>query len=628
MANFSTVRESKRSDMKRQNIRHEDSTNQIAMCKQIHGWWRLGLILGTPILALPLPLVLQSPESRCGYVMIIMVVLWLTEALPLAVTALFPMCLFPALGVMKSSEVVQNYIKDVSMLFMGGMAVAVAIERWNLHKRFALGILLLVGTKPRWLMLGFMIPTWFLSMWISNTATAAMMLPIVQAVLNQLRDHKTEASPLTDTETESITMASGSAVEDDTSVSPPECRAGDEESSFTLTEEDAISERPSVSGKTDSRLSKAFLLAICYAANFGGTSAITGTAANFVLKYEADKLFGEHGEQSGVTFTSWMAFAMPIALINMTIGWLWLQLLHIGFRDCCSKNDEQSAAVRNVIREEYRQLGKIQFAELSVCAHFVAIALLWLTRDPGQAGGWGVIFLDGYVSDATPAILVTLSLFVWPASLPHKIPGELPNQKRIKRYVALLDWGTFNAKMPWNIVILLGGGFALADGTVKSGLSASIGQSLELLNPLPDWLVVLLVCLLVSFATEVTSNVATVTMLMPILAELSVTMGTHPLYVMFPAILAASFAFMLPVATPANALVFSYGHLRIWDMVKNGLFMNTVCLVTLMVCINTWGWVQLNLDNVPSWVGKRPVVNMTVAPSTVQTFNATDVLYL
>ncbi|KAJ0061518.1 hypothetical protein NL108_005495, partial [Boleophthalmus pectinirostris] len=486
-----------------------------------------------------------------------------------------------------------QYLKDTNFLFVGGLLVAVAVEHWDVHKRIALRVLLMVGVRPALLMLGFMSVTAFLSMWISNTATTAMMVPIVQAVLDQLHGSKpdqdqTEARPETKPETGPET---GPETRPETHPEPKTDPGSGEKVQMEPAEKIHSVLQPSPElvilsleleelGDEEEeeklRRSKGLLLSVCYAASIGGIATLTGTGPNLVLVGQMSQLFPQNGDV--INFASWFAFAFPTMVLMLTLAWLWLQLLYIGcnvFRSCScgsSRSQEEDSAFR-LIQEQHRSLGPISFAQCSVLLLFSLMVALWFTRDPRFMDGWATHLFNNnkeYVTDATVALFVAVLLFI----LPSKPPTHLcfwrtaPSESLVPAgpAPALLTWGVAQKKMPWNIVLLLGGGFALAKGSEESGLSRWLGEQMTPLQSIPPWAVAVVICLLVATFTECASNVATATLFLPILASMSQSMLLNPLYVMIPCTLSASFAFMLPVATPPNAIVFSYGYLKVSDM--------------------------------------------------------------
>ncbi|XP_054022433.1 solute carrier family 13 member 2 isoform X2 [Dryobates pubescens] len=548
------------------------------------------ILVFVPLVFLPLPLAIPTKEAECGYVIIVMALFWCTEALPLAVTALLPVLLFPMMNIMDSTTVCQEYLKDSNMLFIGGLLMAIAIETWDLHKRVALRVLLITGVRPALLLLGFMVVTAFLSMWISNTATTAMMVPIAQAVLDQM--HKSEMEcVVTGQGHENVNKAF--------------------ELQETPSKPDGVKEE-NEKEKEHKKFSKGMSLCICYSASIGGIATLTGTTPNLVLQGQINQLFPLNGNV--INFASWFSFAFPTMVVLLILTWLWLLIMYLGFNfrktfgcaaDATTKAKEKQAY--KTIKEESKKLGPMKFPEIAVLAVFILLVLLWFTREPGFIPGWATILFNSehsYVTDATAAIFISILLFMIPANMDYTDREQTGGKPKIRAPPALLDWKTVHEKMPWNIVFLLGGGFALAKGSEESGLSAWLGTQLTPLEQIPAPAIALLLCLLVATFTECTSNVATTTLFLPILASMAEAICLHPLYVMLPCTLAASLAFMLPVATPPNAIVFSYGQLRVVDMAKAGFMLNILGVLTITLAINTWGSSLFDLQTFPSWANR------------------------
>ncbi|KAK3083723.1 hypothetical protein FSP39_002021 [Pinctada imbricata] len=558
--------------------------------------------------------------GNCAYGLILMAVFWITEALPLPVTALLPIVIFPILGVSKVKILAHLYFNDITFVFIGGLGVAIAVEKWKIHRRFALRLLLLMGSEPKWLMLGFMLITSFLSMWMSNTATTSMMIPIAQAVLVQLLKTK-ELQTVPDEARATKELIVKVDVHDnrepkllkeedkmrqyvkknkiicfDSVIS--EARSGEKEDVFDF---HSLSD-------ANKKLCKAFCLSICYAANCGGVATLTGTGPNLVMKGQAD--FLADGE-SGITFATWFVFGLPVAFVNCLICWFVVQISFFGFRKllCANKDKDNSSGVQKVIQVEYDKLGQMNFAEKAVIGHFILLVLLWFTLEPEFVPGWGSLFRKGYVKDSVPAIFIVLSLFVFPSRRREK------SDKSADEIPPLMDWKTLNAKLPWGVCILLGGGFALARACTDSGLSYWLADQMSVFSTIPPWAMIFVICLIVSFSTEVTSNTAICTIFMPILAELAIGIEAHPVYIMLPAAVATSFAFMLPVATPPNTIAFSYGYLRVVDMAKVGFLINILCVIVVTLAINTYGIPYFGLDSYPEWAKRHSDARLTTVIS-------------
>ncbi|XP_011523755.1 solute carrier family 13 member 2 isoform X4 [Homo sapiens] len=548
----------------------------MATCWQALWAYRSYLIVFfVPILLLPLPILVPSKEAYCAYAIILMALFWCTEALPLAVTALFPLILFPMMGIVDASEIIQRpfpssfespgecqsvgmsvtashnlggtvgdsrvfpplshvstcqvaveYLKDSNLLFFGGLLVAIAVEHWNLHKRIALRVLLIVGVRPAPLILGFMLVTAFLSMWISNTATSAMMVPIAHAVLDQL--HSSQASSNVEEGSNNPTF--------ELQEPSPQKEVTKLDNGQALPVTSASSEGRAHLSQKHLHLTQCMSLCVCYSASIGGIATLTGTAPNLVLQGQINSLFPQNGNV--VNFASWFSFAFPTMVILLLLAWLWLQILFLGFN---------------------------------------------------------------MVSDGTVAIFIGIIMFIIPSKFPGLTQDPVENPGKLKAPLGLLDWKTVNQKMPWNIVLLLGGGYALAKGSERSGLSEWLGNKLTPLQSVPAPAIAIILSLLVATFTECTSNVATTTIFLPILASMAQAICLHPLYVMLPCTLATSLAFMLPVATPPNAIVFSFGDLKVLDMARAGFLLNIIGVLIIALAINSWGIPLFSLHSFPSW---------------------------
>ena len=471
----------------------------------------------------------ERPEvTRTAAVALLMAIWWITEAIPLAITSLLPIVLFPALGIMNGKTVAPIYFNHIIFLFIGGFLVALAMRRWNLHKRIALRILLWFGINPRSILLGFMVATAFLSMWISNTATTMMMVPIVLAIVLNLED---------------------------------------------------------MLGKTKVRkYSIGVFLGVAYSASIGGIATLVGTPPNLSFARILTICFPNAPD---ISFANWMIFALPISVVLLITVWLFLALFF------CPKKGEFNLDV-GIFRKQYRALGPISFEERVVLTDFVILALLWLLRADIRIGeftipGWSNLFPNpGFLNDGTVAIAMAIILFL--------IPSRKEKGSRV------MDWNAV-AKLPWGIVLLFGGGFALASGFKESGLSLWFGQQLEGAGHLHPILLIAVICVIITFLTELTSNTATAEMLLPILAALAIAVRVNPLLLMIPGTLSCSCAFMLPVATPPNAIVFGTERLRISDMARAGFLLNLLGVITITLITYFLGRLVFGIDlaQMPDW---------------------------
>jgi sodium-dependent dicarboxylate transporter 2/3/5 len=463
---------------------------------------RVALILGPLIFAILQFLKAPSGMSPEGYSILTatiwIAIWWVFEAVPISVTAFLPIILFPLSGAVNISDTTAAYGHKYIFLYIGGFFIAKAIEKWNLHKRIALNIIHVIGTNSGYVILGFMVATAFLSMWISNTATSVMMLPIGMSIVAQLNENK------------------------------------------------SISEIQ----KLD--FGKALMLGIAYSASIGGMATLIGTPPNLVFAAFIKETYGTE-----ISFWQWFKFGLPIAIPLLIIGWLYLT--RIAFKI----NRIKLTGGKKEITKQLNALGSIGKEEKHVLIVFVATAFAWITRS------FILQKINPFIDDSIIALIAGVSLFI------------IYSKKSQK---PLLSWEEA-VQIPWGIIILFGGGMALAAGFESSGLALWLGQQMEVFKGLPFFLMILLTITLVNFITEVTSNLATIAMLLPILAPIALTLQIDPYTIMIAATVAASCAFMLPVATPPNAVVFGSGLLKISDMMRAGIWMNLISIIVLSIMV-------------------------------------------
>ncbi|XP_029391056.1 solute carrier family 13 member 4 [Mus pahari] len=615
---------------------------------------KLLLVICVPLLLLPLPTIYPTSEAACAYVLLVTAVYWVSEAVPLGAAALVPAFLYPFFGVLRSSEVAAEYFKNTTLLLVGVICVAAAVEKWNLHKRIALRMVLMAGAKPGMLLLCFMCCTTMLSMWLSNTSTTAMVMPIVEAVLQELisaeeeqlagSNSGTEEAELMgldvsnrQTSMELIFVNEDTSAADFTSLMQNKNLNGVPmvtKSIKTAKQQQQQKQQPSQeksgvptpSSKNqelnkkkyrshhDQMICKCLSLSISYAATIGGLTTIIGTSTSLIF---LEHFNNQYPAAEVVNFGTWFLFSFPISLIMLVVSWFWMHWLFLGcnFKETCSlskkKKTRREELSEKRIREEYEKLGDISYPEMVTAFFFILMTVLWFTREPGFVPGWDSFFeKKGYRTDATVSVFLGFLLFLIPAKKPC-FGKKSDGQDTSKGIEPIITWKDFQKTMPWEIVILVGGGYALASGSKSSGLSTWIGHQMLSLSSLPPWAITLLACVLVSIVTEFVSNPATITIFLPILCTLSETLHINPLYTLVPVTMSISFAVMLPVGNPPNAIVFSYGHCQIKDMVKAGLGVNVIGLVIVMVAINTWGVSLFHLDAFPAWAKVSNITDQT-----------------
>ena len=488
---------------------------------QLAGLWAGPLLF---LLMLQLDLDPARPETTSmAAVALLMATWWITDAIPLYVTALLPLFLFPILGIAPTGETAPIYFNSTIILFLGGFMIARTMEKWNVHRRIALWVIRTVGGGAARIVLGFMIAAAFLSMWISNTAAAVMMVPIGLAVVLKMEE-----------------------------------QFGTDRA------------RP---------FSVSIMLGIAYACSLGGLATLVGTPPNLSLERIFQIIFPD---APPISFGPWLVMALPVTVVMLSCAWLLLTQLFFRTPGDVTVN-------RGVVDSELSKLGKSSYEEKAVLLVFAATALLWVFRAQIKIGaltipGWAELLPHGdLIDDGTVAIFMASLLFLVPA----RSPGA--------RSRTVMGPGVV-FRLPWNIVLLFGGGFALAHGFQSTGLASYIGDSVSSLAGVPPFALILIICLSITFLTELTSNTATTEMVLPILAAVSVSTGMHPLLLMIPAAMSASCAFMMPVATPPNAIVFGSHRVRVAEMARVGLVLNLIGALAITALFRILGPIMFGIE--------------------------------
>lgn len=579
---------------------------------------RIARLLAGPALALSLMFVpltssasASSAPSRCLALTVWMSTWWVFEVFPVAVVSLMPLVLAPLLGLLSARDVALTYFNDNSFLLFGSFVLSAAIQKHALHRRISLKILTWTRGRPRVILLGFMCVSAFLSMWMSNTATASMLVPVAV----------------------SATMAMP---------------------------EDAAS----------MRFRKALMLGVAYCISIGSVSTLMGTSTNLVFTGQLQLLFPA---REPIDFIQWMSFSLPIALSFVIVVWLIFSIGYVA-TPWCGRRCGRAAAGHGVaatvttttvadaapapcvlrrldagtFRREYAALGPWTTPQYRVCAAFAAVIVLWLTRNLPNMPGWSALFrsysasFQDYVSDGTVAMTVALALFICPSgeappplrppSLdPVTVPADdaATPQERAERespppagarasqtllaaaeagtlevgpgYMPIIEWKQCAASISWDVLLLLGGGFALAECFRQSGLTAIIGDALKNLAALPRYLSLTILCLATALLTEFTSNMATASIILPIVASFAVAVRINPLFFMVPCTVTCSFAFMSPVGTPPNAIVYGSGAVRMRDMMKVGVFLNAIGVALVVLWTAVLGNAVYDMSTFPAW---------------------------
>ncbi|CAF1201966.1 unnamed protein product [Rotaria sordida] len=557
--------------------------------KLIKYCWRLLIIFLTPLVLLPLPLIVETAQARCAYIVLILTVYWVSEAMPYAVTSILPLSFFPLAGIISSDN-------EITTLFVGSMMLAHAMEHVHLHRRLGLFVLSIVGTSIKWSMAGLMGVTAFLSMWINNSAATSIMIPAAIAIIDELQNYQQEKSVIDKIvarrqskeivfDESTISLDITTCVEEQIKQMP----TIQENVPIELNEQvihdqtdrslNTVLNSTSTNHVNYKQLKTAFLIAVAYSAAIGGLATLVGTGPNIFVKGFTDKYYGKGSHAFDISFTNFLLFALPIGVIMLVICWLWLQLLYnrkelLPWIKVDPNSLESQKYLKSLLKNQYKELGSLSWQEYTITILFFIMVILWVTRDFSSYPGWGIIFREDYVTDATVAVLI--------GTLPLILPNKNPFSKQWE-YQPIIHWDHLSKKFPWGVFMLQGAGLAIAEGFKESNLSETVASFLHFIVGASDITIIFVVIVLSAIFTEFTSNLACATILFPILGSIAKTTGIHAARLILPSCMAVSLSFMLPIATPPNAMIFLRGNVRIIDLVKVGLGMKLFGIVIILI---------------------------------------------
>ncbi|XP_042146955.1 solute carrier family 13 member 5 [Ixodes scapularis] len=557
-------------------------------------------MVSTPILLLPLLFVSDSVKFRCAYVVAVIAVYWIVEPIPIGATSLIPVVLLPMLGVLSTEKTCLLYMNEMIVTFLGTLIMAIAIEESCLHQRIALGALCLLGTGVKMLVFGLMAISMFLSMWINNIAITAMMMPVVDSLSQELLSYcKDDHDEERDTELDSLT-----------GVTPEDPEKGNgcanglvylngyagEKTALGPGKKTARADQKSPSDDLKKRIRVLLYLSVTYGANTGAITTITSAGSNICFQFVIND---EYEGRAPVDYATWLFFALPITLVGTVL--IFLLVVPVFFRCRRPEIDEDGGvSAMNVIRRNYASLGPIRFHEVAVLLLFTLLVFLWLFRDPMFARGWATFFSITKPKDATAVMIAVVLLFI--------IPAE---PKNLTSSPGLVTWKAVQAKLQWSVILLIGSGFAIAEAMRVSGLSHLIGQHLGRLAHLSPGLLMAALSIFCSFMTELISNAGTVTVLLPVFAAMAEELKINPLLFMIPATITSNFAFLLPVGTPANAIVYEHARLKLSDMVLPGFLAKVITVMTTVAVTYVLGDPVFGMFQYPDWIYEARVANGT-----------------
>ncbi|CAF2132074.1 unnamed protein product [Rotaria magnacalcarata] len=500
-------------------------------------------------------------------------------------------------GVLTADVVAPHYFKDIISLFFGSMAFGYAVEKVNLHRRIALFVLSWVGMATKWIMAGMMGATAFLSMWMNNTASTSIMLPVALAVVHELKNYSENSL-----NRQHVAVINGIAFESTNGKGSDENKIEElthtTQSCQTSKSETFVEtnthlkllcckrQKPEVDDKSKKKhdqLKKGFLLAVAYSSSIGGLSSLVGTAPNVYLKGFVESKYGGTGFR--INFLNFLLFALPVGILMLILCWFWLQWCYNKQElfQCRPSSEmlEVQTHLKVMLNKQYKDLGRPKWSEFTVAAIFIMLIVLWVTRELSDTTGWSLIFQRKHITDGTVAIFCGILPLILPDSNPF-------NRKHDWKYEPIVKWTQLAKNVSWGSILLLGAGLTIATAFEKSKLSDSVAKILGFVSGVPRAAASIIIIIVSGFFTEVTSNTSTASIFLPVLDSVAMSSGIHPAFLILPCILAVSLAFMLPIATPPNAIVFASGAIRVVDMIKTGIVMNLIGFLVIFIAANTW----------------------------------------
>ncbi|XP_077870238.1 Na(+)/citrate cotransporter-like [Saccoglossus kowalevskii] len=578
------------------------------------------------ILAFTIPLTLSpilvffndSEPAKCTYVLLLMAFYWVFLPIPVCITGLIPLVMFPVMGIVSMEDVCKTFMTESVILLISAIIVSSAVERYNLHRRLALRTLLFAGSEPKRLLLSLMITAAFLSMWIMNMAVYAMLFPIVQVLVEELENKLARTTGMVNSAYEQELHKNGKVTRDENAL---EMSAVIEENCTGMDEQQQKTSHPGDVTRNDtkgpSRLMMCFNLGLVQALIIGGVGTLVGTFLPLVLVQNLETYYGPSAKPN---FGEWMVYAIPTQIVCLALAWTWLSTFFLdlgqsillcfsGRSNCLKKKQTVEGDIVAVLRKQYDELGAIKWSEVVVIFIFVVLIVMWLFEDPQFVTGWRSWFKPGFVKSSTFTVAVTILCFI----IPNKRPSLPRCTHDIEKFEPLLDWQYVVSRVPWDIVFFAGGGVSLTVGIKESGLDLLVADKLDFLNSWDPWIVLLITTAIGALLTEFLSGPVYVGLILPIVYVTAHMKGIHPYYFAIPITQASNLSFCLPAAHPLNAMLVSFKVVTVPTMAKVGVMLNFLCLIITNISMNTFGWKFFDIDTVPAWA----VIDLVNATTTV-----------